>query len=160
MHAAAARYDMDRFGILFRASPRQADVMIVAGLSFVSLNVLLSTTSSNRRKLLLHALFFPLCSLPLSSAPPPPPPSPPPPPPGLIVSCQPRATLPIPTHGLDASSTHAPFFVSSRHAHQQDGARTPEGVRSNAGASLRCLYGELRQWRGLLPLFVLSSAWM
>jgi len=31
MHAAAARYDWDRFGILFRASPRQADVMIVAG---------------------------------------------------------------------------------------------------------------------------------
>ena len=31
MHAAAARYDMERFGILFRASPRQADVMIVAG---------------------------------------------------------------------------------------------------------------------------------
>jgi len=31
MHCAAARYDMDRFGILFRASPRQADVMIVAG---------------------------------------------------------------------------------------------------------------------------------
>ena len=31
MHAAAARYDMDRFGIVFRASPRQADVMIVAG---------------------------------------------------------------------------------------------------------------------------------
>ena len=31
MHAAAARYDMDRFGIIFRASPRQADAMIVAG---------------------------------------------------------------------------------------------------------------------------------
>jgi len=31
MHAAAARYDLDRFGIDFRASPRQADVMIVAG---------------------------------------------------------------------------------------------------------------------------------
>jgi len=31
MHAAAPRYDMDRFGIVFRASPRQADVMIVAG---------------------------------------------------------------------------------------------------------------------------------
>jgi len=31
MHTAAARYDMDRFGIVFRASPRQADVMIVAG---------------------------------------------------------------------------------------------------------------------------------
>ncbi len=31
MHAAASRYDMDRFGMLFRASPRQSDVMIVAG---------------------------------------------------------------------------------------------------------------------------------
>ena len=31
MHCAAARYDLDRFGIIFRASPRQADVVIVAG---------------------------------------------------------------------------------------------------------------------------------
>ena len=31
MQAAASRYDMDRFGIVFRPSPRQADVMIVAG---------------------------------------------------------------------------------------------------------------------------------
>jgi len=31
MHAAASRYDMERFGIVFRASPRQSDVMIVAG---------------------------------------------------------------------------------------------------------------------------------
>ncbi|KAL9988088.1 hypothetical protein ACROYT_G002490 [Oculina patagonica] len=31
MHFAAPRYDMDRFGVVFRASPRQADVMIVAG---------------------------------------------------------------------------------------------------------------------------------
>ena len=31
MHAAAARYDMDRFGVMPRASPRQADLMIVAG---------------------------------------------------------------------------------------------------------------------------------
>ncbi|XP_019393833.1 PREDICTED: NADH dehydrogenase [ubiquinone] iron-sulfur protein 7, mitochondrial [Crocodylus porosus] len=31
MHVAAPRYDMDRFGVVFRASPRQADVMIVAG---------------------------------------------------------------------------------------------------------------------------------
>jgi NADH:ubiquinone oxidoreductase subunit B-like Fe-S oxidoreductase len=29
--AAASRYDMDRFGVVFRASPRQSDVMIVAG---------------------------------------------------------------------------------------------------------------------------------
>ncbi len=31
MHAGAARYDLDRFGIVFRPSPRQADVMIIAG---------------------------------------------------------------------------------------------------------------------------------
>lgn len=31
MHSAASRYDMDRFGYLFRPSPRQSDVMIVAG---------------------------------------------------------------------------------------------------------------------------------
>ena len=31
MQAAAARYDMDRMGIIFRPSPRQSDVMIVAG---------------------------------------------------------------------------------------------------------------------------------
>lgn len=31
MHSAAARYDLDRFGIIFRPSPRQSDVMIVAG---------------------------------------------------------------------------------------------------------------------------------
>jgi len=31
MHAAASRYDLDRFGIVFRGSPRQSDVMIVAG---------------------------------------------------------------------------------------------------------------------------------
>ena len=31
MQAAASRYDLDRFGIVFRPSPRQSDVMIVAG---------------------------------------------------------------------------------------------------------------------------------
>ena len=31
MHAGASRYDLDRFGVMFRASPRQCDVMIVAG---------------------------------------------------------------------------------------------------------------------------------
>ena len=31
MHAGASRYDLDRFGTLFRPSPRQSDVMIVAG---------------------------------------------------------------------------------------------------------------------------------
>ena len=31
MHATVSRYDFDRFGIIFRASPRQADLIIVAG---------------------------------------------------------------------------------------------------------------------------------
>jgi NADH dehydrogenase (ubiquinone) Fe-S protein 7 len=31
MHCSMPRYDQDRLGIIFRASPRQADVMIVAG---------------------------------------------------------------------------------------------------------------------------------
>lgn len=31
MHCAASRYDLDRFGIIYRPSPRQSDVMIVAG---------------------------------------------------------------------------------------------------------------------------------
>ena len=31
MQAGASRYDMDRFGVVFRPSPRQSDVMIVAG---------------------------------------------------------------------------------------------------------------------------------
>lgn len=31
MHTAASRYDLDRFGSFFRPSPRQSDVMIVAG---------------------------------------------------------------------------------------------------------------------------------
>jgi NADH-quinone oxidoreductase subunit B len=31
MQAAASRYDLDRLGLVFRPSPRQSDVMIVAG---------------------------------------------------------------------------------------------------------------------------------
>ena len=31
MHAGAARIDLDRYGVIFRPSPRQSDVMIVAG---------------------------------------------------------------------------------------------------------------------------------
>ena len=31
MHTACSRYDLDRFGAVFRPSPRQSDVMIVAG---------------------------------------------------------------------------------------------------------------------------------
>lgn len=31
MHATVSRYDFDRFGVIFRPSPRQADLIIVAG---------------------------------------------------------------------------------------------------------------------------------
>uniref|UniRef100_A0A0K0E3K3 Probable NADH dehydrogenase [ubiquinone] iron-sulfur protein 7, mitochondrial n=1 Tax=Strongyloides stercoralis TaxID=6248 RepID=A0A0K0E3K3_STRER len=31
MHMAAPRYDMDRYGVVFRASPRQCDLIFVAG---------------------------------------------------------------------------------------------------------------------------------
>lgn len=31
MHAAASRYDLDRLGVIFRPSPRQSDLLIVAG---------------------------------------------------------------------------------------------------------------------------------
>ena len=31
IQAGCSRYDLDRFGIVFRPSPRQSDVMIVAG---------------------------------------------------------------------------------------------------------------------------------
>lgn len=31
MHCSTPRYDQDRLGIIFRATPRQSDVMIVAG---------------------------------------------------------------------------------------------------------------------------------
>lgn len=31
MHATVSRYDLDRFGIIFRASPRQSDLIIVSG---------------------------------------------------------------------------------------------------------------------------------
>lgn len=31
MHASGPRYDQDRLGIVFRATPRQSDIMIVAG---------------------------------------------------------------------------------------------------------------------------------
>ena len=31
MHTASSRYDLDRFGSIFRPSPRQSDLMIVAG---------------------------------------------------------------------------------------------------------------------------------
>ncbi len=40
-----------------------------------------------------------------------------------------------------------------RHADQQDGARSAQGLRPDARAALCDFYGLLRQWRRLLPLF-------
>ncbi|KAK7888948.1 hypothetical protein WMY93_024508 [Mugilogobius chulae] len=71
MHMAAPRYDMDRFGVVFRASPRQG-----------------------RR------------------------------------------------------------HDRSRDAHQQDGPRSPQGVRPDARAAVRHLHGQLCQRRRLLSLLV------
>lgn len=31
MHATLSRYDFDRWGVIFRASPRQSDMLIVSG---------------------------------------------------------------------------------------------------------------------------------
>jgi len=31
MHATVSRYDLDRYGIIFRASPRQSDLIIISG---------------------------------------------------------------------------------------------------------------------------------
>ena len=50
MHAAAARYDMDRMGVAFRASPRQSDV------SSLSLSLSLSLVSLSFFILLLSLL--------------------------------------------------------------------------------------------------------
>ena len=41
IHTGCSRYDLDRFGIIFRPSPRQADVMIVAGWVSVKMSPLL-----------------------------------------------------------------------------------------------------------------------
>lgn len=74
MHMAAPRYDMDRFGVVFRASPRQSDVMIVAG-------TLTNKMAPALRKVGLTVKPPPL---PLPQPRPSPPPSPAPaPPPGL-----------------------------------------------------------------------------
>ncbi|KFV66396.1 hypothetical protein N307_14522, partial [Dryobates pubescens] len=56
MHMAAPRYDMDRFGVVFRASPRQADVMIVAG------------TLTNKMAPALRKVSGLLCLVPFSPA--------------------------------------------------------------------------------------------
>jgi len=51
MHIAAPRYDMDRYGVVFRASPRQADLIIVAG------------TLTNKMAPALRRVFYQVSSL-------------------------------------------------------------------------------------------------
>lgn len=52
MHLSTPRYDQDRMGIIFRASPRQSDVMIVAG------------TLTNKMAPALRQVYDQVCSLP------------------------------------------------------------------------------------------------
>lgn len=55
MHSGAARYDLDRFGIIFRPSPRQSDVMIVAG-TLTNKMVRVQLQTANVWRLLSHTL--------------------------------------------------------------------------------------------------------
>ena len=130
MHAAAARYDMDRFGILFRASPRQADVMVAGGdattLAAPHKTLLLAAESAKHEGLRSFPPvaprrcrgFLPLLSpssalLPLV-----------PPPLSLSPSSLSPSLLSL-THFL-----LRPSFP--RHPYQQDGARAAQGVRPDA----------------------------
>ena len=57
MHAGAARYDLDRFGVMFRPSPRQSDVMIVAGTLVNKMAPALRKVYDQMRRLLSLLLF-------------------------------------------------------------------------------------------------------
>src|ERR1700674_3555070 len=48
------------------------------------------------------------------------------------------------------------FDDRRRHAYQQDGPGTAQGLRPDAGAALRHLDGIMRQWWRILPLLVLG----
>lgn len=56
MHTGAARYDLDRFGIIFRPSPRQSDCMIVAG-------TLTNKMAPALRKYVIRFIFRVICSI-------------------------------------------------------------------------------------------------
>ena len=56
MHIAAPRYDMDRYGVVFRASPRQADVIIGKLPEYFSLKHMKSHMETIARK--LYLIFF------------------------------------------------------------------------------------------------------
>lgn len=80
MHAGMARYDLDRFGIIFRPSPRQADLMIVAGTltnKMAPACAAYTTSSPSRAGYCLWArvptaaaiitILIPLCAVPTAS---------------------------------------------------------------------------------------------
>lgn len=77
MHAGMARYDLDRFGIIFRPSPRQADLMIVAGTLTNKMAPACTTSSPSRAGYCLWVrvptaaaiitILIPLCAVPTVS---------------------------------------------------------------------------------------------
>ena len=134
MHAAAPRYDMDRFGIVFRASPRQADVMIVAG---EPPPLPCRTPAHQAPPRGMCAERSDCCVAWLASRPA----QPATPLLRLLRACRSRLHL-------------------RRHADQQDGPGPPQGLRPDAGAALRLVDGQLRQRRRLLPLLLLRGAWL
>ena len=58
MHSAASRYDMERFGMVFRASPRQSDVMIVAGTLTNKMAPALRRVSCDRWNIVIFVFHF------------------------------------------------------------------------------------------------------
>ena len=125
---------MDRFGIVFRASPRQADVMIVAG---EPPPLPCRTPAHQAPPRGMCAERSDCCVAWLASRPA----QPATPLLRLLRACRSRLHL-------------------RRHADQQDGPGPPQGLRPDAGAALRLVDGQLRQRRRLLPLLLLRGAWL
>ena len=71
----------------------------------------------------------------------------------------------MPRYDLDRLGHHPARLAAAerrddrrRHADQQDGPGAAQGLRPDAGAALGDQHGQLRQWRRLLPLFLLGGA--
>ena len=84
---------------------------------------------------------------------------------GLACCAVEMIQMSMPRYDVERFGTRAARFTApvgrddrGRHADQQDGPGAAQGLRPDAGAALRGVDGQLRQWRRLLPLFVLGGA--